>query len=187
MALTWYFSVIWGSKCRKSLRALIFQFPLNSCSTENVNHLMFAAVPCSTDLKWQFNWVGDCFCNWSGNKEITKVLLFFFIIFFLLPKPPACWGRKTPGIIFHQCLTQPFLSSVAFPSLISGIALKTAPSSSPQLLLFTGIVSSFPAECNFLEKKESSTWSNISTEICYSSQSCLASYKLPHEIQLCEF
>lgn len=112
---------------------------------------------------------------------------FYFFFFSFSPNPPACWGRKTPGIIFHQCLTQPFLSSVAFPSLRSGIALKTAPSCSPQLLLFTGIVSSFPAECNFLEKKESSTWSNISTEICYSSQSCLASYKLPHEIQLCEF
>lgn len=85
VALTCYFSGIWGSKCRESLRALLLQFPLDSCFSENGNHLVFAAVPCSTELKWQSSWVGDCFCNLSDDKEMTKIKA----LFFFPPKRPC--------------------------------------------------------------------------------------------------
>lgn len=94
-----------------------------------------------------------------------------------IPKAPVCWGTKTPGTIFHLCLTQALPCSVSFPPPSSRSTLKAAPSSSPQLLLFTGIASLFTAECNFLENREFHLV-NITPEIRYSSQSCLASYPL---------
>lgn len=98
VALTCYFSGIWGSKCRESLRALLFQFPLDSCFTENGNHLVFAAVPCSTELKWQSSWVGDCFCNLSDDKEMTETKALFFLSS-QLPVYAEAWKHLAPSFI----------------------------------------------------------------------------------------
>lgn len=75
-----------------------FQFPLDSCSTENGNHLLFAALPCSRELKWQFSFVADCFCNLSSNKEMTNLGSFYF---FFPPKTSwyEAWNHLAPSFI----------------------------------------------------------------------------------------
>jgi len=80
-----------GKQMQEEPESIDTAIPLDSCSTENGNHLMFTALPSSTELKWQFSWVGDCFCNLSGNKEMANKDGFFFF-------PPL----KTPCMLRHE-------------------------------------------------------------------------------------
>lgn len=138
-----------GSKFREILRVLALQilWPLS--------HLMSAALPWSTELKWQLSWVGDCLWKLSGDKEVTNKGI-YFIFFSILPTPLAYWGMKTPGAIFHQCLTQCLLCRAAFPS----------PSSRNSTHFPAPYLFSSPLQSTISWRRtESSTWSNIKTEI----------------------
>lgn len=88
------------------------------------------------------------------RKWQTKAFILFF--FSILPTPLTYWGMKTPGAIFHQCLTQCLLCRAAFPS----------PSSRNSTHFPAPYLFSSPLQSTISWRRtESSTWSNIKTEI----------------------
>lgn len=99
MVLTQYFSGHEGQQKQEDPVSVDTPIPTGSCPTQTGNHLMFAALPWSTKLKWHFSWVGDCFWNLPGNKEVTNKGIYTFFLSSPAPLHVEAWKHLVPSFI----------------------------------------------------------------------------------------